>query len=109
MLAKVDAACLGWYKNNPPIDYLVRPGQDYQTANTKMHFASTTLLLFGILQTITNALPAPLPASLPSTFIFRSEISPRTQSFVPRQAGCNIAQCNQCRKDAQCVAGTPAW
>ncbi|KEQ98526.1 hypothetical protein AUEXF2481DRAFT_37037 [Aureobasidium subglaciale EXF-2481] len=78
-----------------------------------MHFASSTLLLFGILLTVTNALPALLPAllpvSLPSTFIFRSGISPRTQSFIPRQAGCNIAQCDQCRKDANCAAGTPAW
>ncbi|KAI4722649.1 hypothetical protein E4T48_01117 [Aureobasidium sp. EXF-10727] len=68
-----------------------------------MHLASLTLVL-AFLLALTNASPTPLSPTTDVRAPFRS----RYRHFFVRQAGCNQAQCDQCRKDAGCAAGTPA-
>lgn len=69
-----------------------------------MHIASLTLLL-GFFLIVADAAPASIPAAL----IIQSNTSPHTRYFLKRQAGCDQAKCDQCRKDAKCIAGTPDW
>ncbi|CAD0088045.1 unnamed protein product [Aureobasidium vineae] len=69
-----------------------------------MHLASLTFIL-AFLLALTNASPTPLN---PTTDI-RSPFLSRYRRLFVRQAGCNQAQCDQCRTAAGCTAGTPAW
>ncbi|CAD0115460.1 unnamed protein product [Aureobasidium uvarum] len=69
-----------------------------------MHLTSLTFLL-AFLLALTNASPTPLS---PATNM-RTPFSSQYRHLFVRQAGCNQAQCDQCRNNAGCTAGTPAW
>ncbi|KAI4731149.1 hypothetical protein E4T49_00831 [Aureobasidium sp. EXF-10728] len=69
-----------------------------------MHLASLTFFL-AFLLALSTASPTPLSPTTDVRAPFRSQY----RHLIFRQAGCNQAQCDQCRKDAGCAAGTPAW
>jgi hypothetical protein len=73
-------------------------------ANTKMHLACLTILL-AVLVASTNA----SPTLLQSTLIMRPPFRSQYRHLFIRQNGCDQVQCDQCRNDANCTAGTPAW